>query len=161
VRVCTAFPGDAYCFATAAACPCSNANEPFAGCAHASGGGASLDVIGVASVAHDTLRLSAASMQPTTIALFIQGTAPSMIAFGDGLGCTGGTQRRLGTRATTEGAVSFGSGVGNDPPISQQGAIPVSGGSRYYQVIYRDASTFCTTSSTFNTTNGIAVAWAP
>jgi hypothetical protein len=46
-----------------------------------------------------------------------------------------------------------------DPPLSVMGLV-VSPGSRTYQAWYRNAASFCTT-STFNLTNGSKIDWAP
>jgi hypothetical protein len=40
-----------------------------------------------------------------------------------------------------------------------RGGVPINGGLRTYQVWYRNAANFCT-SSTFNLTNGVAIQWA-
>jgi hypothetical protein len=46
-----------------------------------------------------------------------------------------------------------------DIPITVQGTIPTDGATRTYQVSYRNAAAFCT-SSTFNISNGLLVTWA-
>jgi hypothetical protein len=46
-----------------------------------------------------------------------------------------------------------------DPSVSVKGLVTTPG-TREYQVWYRNAATFCTT-STFNLTNGLSVSWTP
>jgi hypothetical protein len=82
-------------------------------------------------------------------ALFIQGTteesAGAGTPFGDGLRCAGGTVVRLDTRQAVNGAACW-PGPG-DPSISQRGGVAAPG-KRVYQVWYRNAAAYCT-SSTF------------
>jgi hypothetical protein len=65
---------------------------------------------------------------------------------------------RLGTKGSINGASMFGAGVGNDPHISLRGALPPGGGTRYYQVWYRDVIPFCTPAG-FNTSNALTIVW--
>lgn len=50
-------------------------------------------------------------------------------------------------------------GVG-DAGLSTLGGGQSAGSPRTYQVLYRNAASFCT-SATFNVTNGVRVVWAP
>jgi len=149
-------------------CPCGNnsALGSGRGCLHSFGLGARLDGTGVSSVLADTLRIAVSEVpasggQTTT---FFQGTrlagGGAGTVFGDGLRCAVGTVLRLGTRSAASGGASFGHGIGGDPAISFQGAIPATGSTRYYQATYRNALSFCT-SATFNTSNGVEVVWVP
>jgi hypothetical protein len=98
---------------------------------------------------------------PNSSALYFQGTAQAGsgagTAFGDGLRCAAGSVIRLGTKNNVAGTSSY--PVGGDTSISVRGAV-TAGATRYYQVWYRNAAAFCTT-STFNLTNGLSVTWAP
>jgi len=44
--------------------------------------------------------------------------------------------------------------------VSLQGQIPFYGGTRTYQVSYRNSASFCTP-ATFNISNGMIVVWIP
>jgi hypothetical protein len=46
-----------------------------------------------------------------------------------------------------------------DPSVSARGNVPIDGGSRSYQVWYRNNAVFCT-SATYNLTNGVRIDWA-
>jgi hypothetical protein len=61
----------------------------------------------------------------------------------------------LGTKVNACGASQYPSAL--DPRISVKGAVTTPG-VRHYQAWYRNAAVFCTT-STFNLTNGLSVAW--
>jgi hypothetical protein len=94
-------------------------------------------------------------------ALYFQGTSAvsggAGAVFGDGLRCVGGAVHRLGTRVAS-GNMSQYPGIGDDA-VSVKGAVTAPG-QRFYQAWYRDAASFCTT-STFNLTNALSVTWAP
>ncbi len=141
------------------ACPCGNNGSSGHGCANsANATGANVFGFGEASTITDSLAIEAFGMPATTSCLFFQGTALSTVApFGDGLRCVGGSVIRLGTKSTSGGSATY-PGPG-DQPVSVRGAVPVNGATRYYQVWYRNAAAFCT-SSTFNTTNALIVEWA-
>ena len=65
---------------------------------------------------------------------------------------------RLRTRV---GALNFAAHpAGGDVPISAQGALPLVGGTRHYQVWYRNSANFCT-SAAFNLTNSVTTIWQP
>ena len=97
---------------------------------------------------------------PNSSALDFQGTTQQSggngAVFGDGLRCAGGTILRLATKPNAGGASSY-PGV-RDPRVSVRGLVTAPG-TRTYQVWYRNAAAFCTT-STFNVTNGILIAWS-
>jgi len=84
--------------------------------------------------------------------------------FGDGLGCLGGTLKRLYTRSAAGGVVA--APQLGDPSISARSAArgdPIAPGeARIYHAFYRDPDpSFCPmpSGSTFNTTNALRVRW--
>ncbi len=145
-------------------CPCGNSGQPGNGCANSvQAAGAHLDAVGNASVSFDTVDLLGTLMPDTTSALYFQGTSQIGtglgVAFGDGLRCAGGTIVRLGTRTNSGGSSSYGVSQ-SDIPVSVRGGIPAGGGTREYQIWYRNAAAFCT-ASTFNLSNGLEIVWSP
>ncbi len=154
---CMAVTITSYCPSTQAACPCGNVGAAGNGCANSTGAnGALLSASGTAMIGGDTLTLTASGMPSSSSCLFAQGTSTASGTFGDGLQCLGGSIVRLRTRIATNGSVSFGASVGGDPLVSVIGGV--SAGTYNYQAFYRDAASFCT-SSTFNSTNGLSVVW--
>jgi hypothetical protein len=156
-------PGFGYCFGdgTGTACPCGNSGVKGHGCGNtAFAAGGLLTGTGLASVTGDTVELHGSDLTSATC-LFFQGTASTGSVFGDGLKCAGGPGSiRLGSKHATAAGTTFFPDVG-DPKISVKGLIPATGGTRYYQIWYRDSSlTFCTP-ATFNLTNGYAIVWTP
>lgn len=141
-------------------CPCGNASPAGSGrgCATSVTSGGLLVASGDADVSSDSLLLSGSGM-PDGPALYFQGSlvlAPT--SFGDGLRCAGGTTVRLAIRTNVAGSSAC-------PPagsasLAALGLVPTSGGTRTYQVWFRDAGSFCT-SATFNTTNALRVVWTP
>jgi len=102
--------------------------------------------------------LGASSMPVGTACLFFQGTTLGAgTAFGDGLLCATGTITRLGVKFAPAGSVTF--PAAGDPTLSVAGGVTLNGGTRSYQVWYRDAAVFCT-GDTYNLTNGYAINWA-
>jgi hypothetical protein len=159
--------GTPHCFGdgTGAPCPCGNTGSSGRGCENSfTTGGGRLEAHGLASVSNDSLQLRAAFLPPTSSALCFQGTA--RIAgglgspLGDGLRCAGGTNVRLGSRFASNGLLDFGHGIAGDPALSVAGMLPPGGGTREYQVWYRNAPPYCTP-ATYNLTNAVAVAWQP
>ncbi len=157
-------PGVSYCAGdgTGTACPCGN-NSVLGfgqGCLNSLGTGALLAASGTASIGSDTVVLAGTNM-PNSSALYFQGTTQQSgglgITFGDGLRCAAGSVIRLGTKFNTSGASQY--PAAGDPSVSVRGLVAAAG-TRTYQVWYRNAAAFCT-SSTFNLSNGISVAWAP
>jgi hypothetical protein len=146
------------------ACPCGNSAPAGSGrgCLNSGGVGALLAASGAAIVSADTFVLTASSMPATGSALFFQGTSQASAGagavFGDGKRCAAGSINRLGTKTNAGGSSSY--PVAGDPPVSVQGAIPALGGTRTYQVWYRNSAAFCTT-ATFNLTNGVQAVWLP
>jgi plastocyanin len=156
--------GTAYCFGdgSGTACPCGNASPVgnHEGCLSSLAMGGKLVASGTPSLAADSVIL-AGSQMPNSSALYFQGTTQigtgAGAVFGDGLRCAGGTVVRLATKTNASAASQY-PGAG-DPSVSAKGMVG-SPGSRTYQVWYRNAASFCTT-STFNLTNGYAISWTP
>lgn len=150
-------PGDG----SGTACPCANSGGAGRGCANSTNqNGGLLTSSGNASVSSDSLVLSGSGM-PNAAVLYFQGTTALNgglgSVFGDGLRCAGGTLVRLGTKTNVSGASQYPSS--GDATISVRGMV--SGGDvRIYQAWYRNAASFCT-SSTFNLTNGVQETWQP
>ncbi len=146
-------------------CPCSNnsqaGNED--GCLNSLGTGARLRHAGIARVTapYDNFTLLGTQM-PNSSALYFQGTAQQNAGngspFGDGLRCAAGAVLRLGTKVNSAGASQY--PMPGDLPVSIRGSLPSSGGTRYYQIWYRNAAAFCT-AATFNLSNGLRVTWIP
>ncbi|MEQ1730011.1 MAG: hypothetical protein ABL982_16720 [Vicinamibacterales bacterium] len=153
-----------FCFGdgSGAPCPCANNSAVGAqvGCLNSLGTGGQLRALGNGSIAADTVVL-AGSMMPSSSALYFQGTSQlaggAGSAFGDGLRCARGTVIRLGTKSNVAGASQY--PVGADLSVSVRGTVS-AGDTRSYQVWYRNAAAFCTT-STFNMTNGVLLTWNP
>ncbi len=156
-------------------CPCGNNSSPVApgncgGCNNSIGIGARLRGLtgpqcppiapGGASISNDTVRLFGTQMTNAS-ALYFQGTNQQAgglgVVFGDGLRCASGTIVRLGTKLNVGGASQY--PEMGDLSISVKGMITLPG-LRTYQVWYRNAAAFCTT-STFNLSNGYEIAWGP
>jgi len=157
-----------FCFGDSSGvpCPCGNGSPWGArdGCLNSTGSAGRLRSTGFATVAGDSVALIASGLHPSGVGLFFQGRMPQNggtgLSFGDGILCANTSVIRLAVRASPGGTASFGFGIGTDPLVSASGNIPASGGTRYYQFWYRDAATFCT-SSTFNLTNGLRIVWRP
>ncbi|MDZ4771910.1 MAG: hypothetical protein SGI72_02125 [Planctomycetota bacterium] len=147
---------------TGTACPCANTSTAGdqVGCLNSNAVGARIDDAGDASIANDTLTLTATDVPGP--ALFFQGTGKMSggagFVFGDGLLCLGGTITRLGIVFPT-GTTSVYPGGLNPNPI-HIGGMTASGDTRHYQAWYRDAVAFCS-AATFNLTQGLSVTWAP
>jgi hypothetical protein len=155
--------GAAFCLGdgSGAVCPCGNTGQLGQGCGNSIGAGARLEARGVASVSNDTLRLEVQPV-PNTSLLFFQGTQAVNgglgSSFGDGLRCAGGSVVRLKSKTAALNFAAY--PAGSEAPVSVQGAIPSVGGTRHYQVWYRNSANFCT-SATFNLSNGWSIAWVP
>ncbi|MFN0241638.1 MAG: hypothetical protein ACKVWV_01985 [Planctomycetota bacterium] len=155
--------GTAYCFGdgTGATCPCGNPGNAGRGCANLTDSrGALLAAIGTPSVLADTLTLMTTSMSGFQ-SWYFQGTAQDALPFGRGIQCLSGTIVRVGMKGLMGGASSNPSGV--DLPISVKGAVPPAGGTRHYQVAYRQVNPPCTPTPISNTnrTNGVTIVWTP
>ncbi|MBL8857861.1 MAG: hypothetical protein JNL28_05085 [Planctomycetes bacterium] len=150
---------------TGTACPCANSGIAGHGCANFNfSDGARLTAAGLASIANDTLVLTATNVPGP--GLFFQGTGQfaggAGITFGDGLLCAGGTILRLGVVFPTGTSASYPGGL-TPGPIHIGGATAASD-VRHYQCWYRDAGetspgiSFCTP-ATYNLTQGWTVTW--
>jgi hypothetical protein len=142
-------------------CPCGNNSNAYSGCGNSvNPAGASLTNAGLPQVSADQARLDVVGVPASTSCLFFQGTSivSPATAFGDGLRCASGTVIRLGTITASNGAASYPGP--SDAPIHVRGQVPSIGGTRIYQVWYRNAASYCT-ASTFNTSNGLSVQWTP
>lgn len=155
--------GTPFCFGDGSGtpCPCGNNGVPGGGCANSiHPGGAILFAGGVPSIALDSLVLQGCDM-PNGAALYFQGTTRvaggSGVVFGDGLRCAGGTMARLGATTNADGMSQYPTGA--QPAVSVRGGCS-SGDVRTYQIVYRNPAAYCT-SATFNTSNGLEIAWAP
>jgi hypothetical protein len=155
-------PGERICPSAglASGCPCMPAFVPVAGgCRNSTEQSATLLSGGTPSVAQDTLVFTASHMPSGTLPTLFQGTiATAPAAFGDGLRCIGGAQLRLGTLHAQNGIASW--PAAGTPSLSVKGLVPPAGGTRYYQVIYRNAASYCT-SATFNLTDAERIVWSP
>lgn len=146
-------------------CPCNNESLTVlqGGCENSTGNPGVLVASGVADVNGDTILLSASGMPGSSTCLYFQGSAKQAggtgVIFGDGLRCAGGTVIRLDTKTNSVVGTSA-YPVGSDPRVSVRGLVPAGGGSRYYQVWYRNSVFFCST-STYNLTNGYELHWQP
>lgn len=168
VRACPFPPpatGTLFCAGSASSCPCGNVGRPIAGCENsfATGGGV-LAATGVASLSADSVTLRASGLTPSAPALFVQGTG--MVAGGtgvplaDGLSCVNSSLTRLGIHLASHGITQFGWSISADLPLSIYAGLPPTGGTRFYQVVYRNVVPFCTP-GTFNSTNGLEILWSP
>jgi len=154
---------DSYCFGDlfGGPCPCGNFSALSAGegCANSLGTGSLLGWSGSARLNGDTFALLGSQM-PNSTCLYFQGTTQTAAgvgtAFGDGLRCASGTVVRLGTKVNVGGSSQY-PGFG-DLSVSVKGGVSTPGATRTYQVWYRNAAAFCTT-STFNLTNALQVTW--
>ncbi len=145
------------------ACPCGNTGGVGRGCANSfDASGALLVGSGTASVAGDTLVLTASSVSNSSITFF-QGTqavnGSAGAAFGDGLRCASGTTVRIASQLASGNVAAYPSGP-SQASISVRGAIPSVGGTRIYQAWYRNSASFCTP-ATFNLTNAVRTTWRP
>jgi hypothetical protein len=160
VRNCSS-AGTTFCAGdgSVAPCPCGNQGPTGAqaGCLSSLGVGGALRASGLANLQQDSVVLTA-TQTPSTLAIFFQGTsASSATPLGDGLLCVGGTLIRLGSSIAAGGVSQY--PATGQAPIHQRGAI-TGGGTRVYQVWYRNAAGFCTP-STYNLTNAVQLTWTP
>jgi Tol biopolymer transport system component len=150
------------------ACPCANApSGPGRGCDNSSAtGGAALGASGIAYLSMDSLVFATSGEKPTATSIVLQGNAQSAsgIVFGQGVRCVAGTLKRLYTKTASGGSIT--APTAGDPTVSSRssalGDVISAGQSRWYLVYYRDPIVLggCPSSSTFNATQTIAVAWS-
>jgi hypothetical protein len=151
-----------FCFGdgSGSACPCGNSGSVGHGCANSIfAAGAQLTLTGSPSTLNDTAQLQMTGIPPGVSLTIFQGTtADAGTVFGDGLRCATGTVIRIVQRnSNPAGALTY--PLATDPMLSVSGGIPLDGGQRTYQAWYRNAASFCT-SSTFNLSNGLLINWA-
>lgn len=158
-----------FCFgdgSLATACPCANNGAAGRGCANSNAGSTGALLVATGTTYPDTAVLSATSMRPTALCIFLQGNAeiPSGTIFGDGVRCAGGSLKRLGSKTAVGGASSY--PQAGDLPVrqraSQLGDVIPTGATRFYQTYYRDPTPgHCPNppGSTFNITNGTRMIW--
>jgi hypothetical protein len=154
--------GTPYCFGYTG-CPCGNNSTAGSGqgCRHSGGVGAILTGSGLTDVSSDALVLTVTNLPVPPLGagrvLFFQGTAATSVPFNDGLRCVAGTQIRLGNKAHLGTSSSY--PQAGDPSVSVKGAVPPTGGVRYYQTWYRNVPGMC--GSLSNLSNGVSVIWVP
>lgn len=148
-------------------CPCGNNGLSGAGCENsAATGGAILASSG--TTVPDALVLASSGELPTVLSIFLQGDSnnPAGVTFGDGVRCVSGSLKRLFVKNASSGVATAPNFGGGDPSITARSAalgdtIP-SGGTRYYQVYYRDPLTaFCPNppGNAWNVSGGLRVVW--
>jgi hypothetical protein len=151
--------GNAYCFGDGSGtpCPCNNDSTTATGCKNSTGGGASIDAFGSASVAADDLVLVASGMPPHVSVFLFQGTlqanggAGTML--GDGLLCAGGALKRFPVHAADgAGSASWG------PGLSAFGGW-TAGATRNFQAWYRNNGGPC--GSGFNLSSARSISFTP
>lgn len=158
-------PGAAFCFGDGSAtpCPCNNNGATGHGCASSivADGGRLLGS-GTASVSNDTLVLLGSDM-PNGTCLYVQATQQDNggmgSVLGDGLRCVNGSIVRLGTKLNALGASQY--PQAGELPISVRGQVPAAGGTRYYQIWYRNPDPLFCTGAMYNLSNGYALTWTP
>lgn len=151
-----------YCFGDGSFRPCPCGNESAlgggAGCLHAPARGGELAAQGGTSVSADDLTFVACDLNPNQAALLFVALErvddPATPPLGDGLRCAGLGVVRLGIRVPdASGSAEWGPGLAATGGWSD-------GDLRRFQVWYRDvAGGPC--GNTFNTTNGVEVAFSP
>ena len=144
-------PGDG----TLIPCPCGNESALGAGegCRNSTGPGAILYTTGTSVVAFDNLVFHLAQGRPGMPAMLVQGSSLISIPFKDGVFCMGGPTERI--EVIILDAVGSGSTTSS---IVTGGSIPIGGGTRYYQMWYRDpVFSPCGTGSNFS--QGIMISW--
>src|SRR5262249_19065281 len=124
--------------------------------------GANLTASGFADVSADTIVLLGSGMRNSS-ALYLQGTQQDNGGLGtplfDGLRCVSGSIVRLAVKRNVNGASQYPE-TGN-ASVAVRGAIPSAGGTRHYQVYYRDAAPIFCPPATANWTNGLSLVWYP
>ena len=153
-----------FCFGdgSGSACPCGAVSSSGRGCPNnVNPEGARLEGRGLSRMGYDNLSLHTTGAPTNAAALYFQGNALLVgNPFGDGLRCASGVVRRLGIVPSVGGASQW-PVAGSGAHVSVAGQLTAAGGTRYYQVWYRDpAPTYCT-DSRFNLTNGLSVVWLP
>ena len=146
--------GIRYCFGDAASCPCGNGDGD-AGCDNSAGRGALISAAaGTTDAVADDLVLAITDMPPGKFGLAFMGATSPMVAFGDGLRCVGGVNKRFNVKqADSAGTMLYGPGLASIAP----GIVP--GSTWRFQGWYRDPMGPC--GGGFNLTNGVQVPFQP
>ena len=166
-------PGVSFCdpgVGGVTACPCGNPPAgPDRGCDNSSAtSGAQLSSSGVASLAADTLVVTADGEKPTAFSILLQGHLPPLASgrkFGQGILCFNSSLRRLYVHPAAGGVVAY--PQGSDLSVSAQSAAKgdaiAAGNTRLYASYYRDQTILgaCTVADTFNVSQGQSVVWGP
>jgi hypothetical protein len=152
------------------ACPCSNAQLPpgsTRGCNNSAGsGGAVLGSGGQALLSADTVVFNTAGELPSATSIVLQGDAlvSTGTVFGQGVRCAGGVLTRLYAKTASGGSIV--APQSGDPSVSARSAARGDtinpGETRWYVVYYRDPTVLggCSSTSTFNATQGQAILWS-
>jgi Tol biopolymer transport system component len=146
----------------ATACPCANTGVAGHGCDNSLlAGGARLAASG--STLPDGVRLVSSGELPSALSIFLQGNSivAQGVVFGDGLRCVAGALKRLYVVHAVAGSASA-PGAGEAPihlRSAQLGDPILPGGTRWYQVYYRDPDAGFCPGATFNVSNGLRVSW--
>jgi len=103
------------------------------------------------------------SDMPNGTCLYVQATQQDNggmgSVLGDGLRCVNGSIVRLGTKLNALGASQY--PLAGELPISVRGQVPAAGGTRYYQIWYRNPDPLFCTGAMYNLSNGYALTWTP
>lgn len=166
----TAFchPGDS----GTVSCPCGNPPASSGrGCDNfgAFSGGASISAVGNPSLAADTVVMTSAGENNTSLTVLFQGRDPinpTGVPHGAGVRCVSATLRRIYTGAASGGIITR-PGMGDASVSARSIAVgdPISAGqARHYFAIYRDpaaAGPCGVTSSTINLSDAGTIVWGP
>jgi hypothetical protein len=157
--------GIGFCFGDGSGTPCPARNNGDAGhgCNNAAGtGGALLTTTGAARLANDTLVLKAENLPRSAWLAFFEGSSAVGrgygIPFSHGLACIDGPMTLLGVRSSMVGTATY--PAAGEMKLSLIGELPPAGGTRYYQVWYRDNAPPMIYQA-YNLSNGVSVTWIP
>jgi len=154
--------GKPLCFGdgTGGKCPHGHFGLPGRGCDNSElSGGALLAGEGIPKLSKDSMKLRVDGMTQRTTAIFMQGRAAMKgVAFGDGLLCLQGTTWSLGVKRGSFGMAEF--PQYGEKELCDVGKVPAAGATVYYQVLYRDETSF-DHKNHFNLTNAWETVWVP
>ena len=149
---------ETYCLCAAG--PCGN-NNAGGGCINNTGSGSTIQVDGQASVALDTLTLTATNVPSNQFGIFYMGPNQISNPFGNGLRCVGGTVHRFPlTNSGTLGEISLGPGIVAFTTASFPANGQIQAGDVWnLQCWYRDPGGSC--GASFNLSTAVAVTFTP